>query len=198
MKKAIITITSILLLDQIVKIWIKTNMLLGQEFRVIGDWFIIHFVENKGMAFGYEWGGEIGKYFLTSFRIIAAIAMLIYLYRIIKQKRSNSLIISISMIFAGAVGNIIDSIFYGRLFSQSTYHQVATFLPEDGGYANVMLGKVVDMLYFPLFSLRIPDFIPYFGGEVFNFFQPVFNIADASVTVGVAILLIFNRHFLQE
>ncbi len=173
-------------------------MLLGQEFRVIGDWFIIHFVENKGMAFGYEWGGEIGKYFLTSFRIIAAIAMLIYLYRIIKQKRSNSLIISISMIFAGAVGNIIDSIFYGRLFSQSTYHQVATFLPEDGGYANVMLGKVVDMLYFPLFSLRIPDFIPYFGGEVFNFFQPVFNIADASVTVGVAILLIFNRHFLQE
>ena len=198
MKKAIITITSILLLDQIVKIWIKTNMLLGQEFRVMGDWFIIHFVENKGMAFGFELGGETGKYLLTSFRIIAAVAMLIYLFRIIKQKRSNSLIISISMIFAGAVGNILDSVFYGRLFSQSTYHQVASFLPEDGGYANIMLGKVVDMLYFPLFTLHIPDFIPFIGGEIFNFFQPVFNIADASVTVGVSILLLFNRHFLQE
>jgi signal peptidase II len=173
-------------------------MLLGQEFRVVGDWFIIHFVENQGMAFGLEWGGEIGKYFLTSFRILAAIAMLIYLSRIIKQKRANSLIISISMIFAGAVGNIIDSVFYGRLFTQSTYHQVATFLPEEGGYTNILLGKVVDMLYFPLFSLHIPDFIPFIGGEIFNFFQPVFNIADASVTVGVSILLLFNRRFLQE
>ena len=197
MKKAILTITTILLLDQAVKIWIKTNMFLGQEYRILGDWFIIHFVENKGMAFGFEFGGEMGKYFLTSFRILASIAMLIYLYRIIKQKRSNSLIISISMIFAGAVGNIIDSLFYGKLFSQSTYHQVATLLPKDGGYADLMLGKVVDMLYFPLFTLHIPRSIPFIGGD-FSFFQPVFNIADASVTVGVAILLLFNRHFLQE
>ena len=171
-------------------------MMLGQEYPVFGDWFIIHFVENKGMAFGYEWGGETGKYLLTIFRIIAATAIGIYLYRIIKRKQPATLIVSISLIFAGAVGNIIDSILYGKLFSQSSYHQIAAFLPGNGGYGKFLQGKVVDMLYFPLFEIRVPPSVPFIGGETFEFFQPVFNIADASVTVGVILLLLFNRKIL--
>ena len=198
MKKVIALILSILLADQSLKFWIKTHMLIGDEIPVIGHWFNLHFVENRGMAFGFEFGGDIGKLILTSFRIIAVILIGIFLTRIVRKKQATSFIISISMIFAGAIGNIIDSVFYGVLFSRSTYHQLATFLPQEGGYSSFLHGKVVDMLYFPLFHFRIPDNTPIWGGERFDFFQPVFNIADASISVGVALLLLFNRQFLKK
>ncbi len=198
MKKALSIIAGILLADQLLKFWVKTHMRLGDEIPVLGSWFNIHFVENKGMAFGLELGGDWGKLFLTGFRIVAVILIGIYLYRITQQKRPLSLIVSISMIFAGAVGNIIDSMFYGLIFSQSSYHQVASFLPKGGGYAGFMMGKVVDMLYFPLFHFRLPGNFPVWGGQRFDFFQPVFNIADSSITVGVILLLLFNRQIFKH
>ncbi len=173
-------------------------MLIGDEIPVLGHWFNLHFVENRGMAFGFEFGGDTGKLILSSFRIIAVVLIGIYLFRIIRKKQNTGFIISISLIFAGAIGNIIDSVFYGILFSRSTYHQMATFMPEEGGYSSLLHGKVVDMLYFPLFHFQIPEIIPIWGGERFDFFQPVFNIADASISVGVAILLLFNRQFLKK
>ncbi len=198
MKKALAIITGILLADQLLKFWVKTHMRLGDEIPILGTWFNLHFVENKGMAFGLELGGDRGKFLLTSFRIVAVILIGIYLYHISQKKRPTSLIVSISMIFAGAVGNIIDSMFYGLVFSQSSYHQVATFLPPEGGYTGFMMGKVVDMLYFPLFHFRLPASFPLWGGERFDFFQPVFNIADSSITVGVMLLLLFNRQIFKH
>jgi len=173
-------------------------MSLGQEFKVLGDWFIIHFTENYGMAFGLEFAGEKGKLFLTLFRIVAAIFIIIYLYRLTKRREHPLLIVSIAMIFAGAVGNIIDSTFYGLLFSASTFFEPAQFLPESGGYDALFHGRVVDMLYFPIIKGNWPSWFPFWGGQDFIFFRPVFNIADSSISIGVFILIIFQRKFFKE
>lgn len=195
-KIAIAVILIILFIDQLVKLWIKTHMVLGQEFKVT-DWFLIHFTENNGMAFGLELGGSAGKLILSIFRIVAIGAIAWYLYKIVKDLAPTGLVISIAMIFAGAMGNLIDSAFYGLIFNES-YYQVAQFLPQDGGYAGFLHGKVVDMLYFPLIEGHFPQWVPFWGGEDFQFFRPVFNIADSSITVGVAIILIFQKKFFKE
>ncbi len=181
-----------LLADQVLKFWVKTHMYLGQEHHIAGHWFIIHFVENPGMAFGLEFGGGFGKLALSLFRIIAVIAIGYYLVSIIKQKANTSFIIALSLIFAGAIGNIIDSIFYGVIFSSSDF-QLAQFMPADGGYGTLLHGKVVDMFYFPIIRGYYPQWFPFFGGESFEFFRPVFNLADSAITVGVALFIIFQK-----
>lgn len=198
----IISIVLILLIDQISKIWIKLNMALGESYNVGGlDWFQIHFTENPGMAFGMEFGGDYGKLFLTVFRIFVVIFIGFFIKKLIQKKASYLLLICISLIFAGAVGNILDSVYFGLLFSDSgsfLMPEVATFMPVDGGYAPMLYGKVVDMLYFPLFSGHWPEWVPYFGGNYFIFFQPVFNIADTSISVGVGLAILFYRRFQAE
>ena len=166
-------------------------MVIGQQY-VITDWFRILFTENKGMAFGIELGGDIGKILLTIFRILIVIFFILWFRSAIRKKQSKLLIIFLSFIFAGAVGNIIDSVFYGVLFSDSM-GQLASFLPEGGGYAPIFMGHVVDMFYFPLWEGILPEWIPIWGGEHFIFFQPIFNIADASISVGIILFLIFFR-----
>jgi signal peptidase II len=172
-------------------------MRLGEEFSVIGDWFIIHFTENPGMAFGMQFGGDFGKLALSIFRIIAVLGIGYYIYKLCKEKAPQGLIISFSLIFAGALGNIIDSAFYGLIFSES-YYQTATFLPAEGGYAPFLYGKVVDMLYFPLISGTFPNWFPIWGGDEFLFFRPVFNVADVSISVGVGLIILFQRKFFME
>ncbi len=190
-------IVLVLLADQILKIWIKLNMYIGQEFLVFGQWFRIHFTENEGMAFGMTLGGEYGKITLTLFRIIAVTFIGVYLYTLLNKRTPRGLIVSISLILAGALGNIIDSVFYGVVFTDS-YSKLATFLPEGGGYASWFHGKVVDMLYFPVFEGFLPDWFPIWGGEHMIFFRPVFNIADAAITVGVFMIIIFQRSYFKE
>jgi signal peptidase II len=197
-KKSLLTIFIVLLLDQAFKFWVKTNMFLGQEFHVFDGWFLIHFTENNGMAFGWSFSdGEYGKLFLSIFRIVAVGAIIYYLTRLIREKAHSGLILSISLILAGALGNIIDSAFYGMLFSDSTF-QVARFLPEEGGYSTFLHGKVVDMLYFPVLQGHFPDWFPVWGGEEFLFFRPVFNIADSSITVGVLLIILFQSRFFKD
>lgn len=197
MKKALITIVLILVIDQASKIWVKTQMLYDESISVFGHWFYIHFIENPGMAFGLEFGGDWGKLFLSLFRVVAVILIGFYLRGIIRKKVSAGLIISISLILAGALGNIIDSLFYGLIFSESTYFTAAELLPDGGGYGRFLYGKVVDMLYFPLFEGNFPDWVPYWGGDHFLFFRPIFNIADSSITVGVFLILLNQKRFFK-
>jgi signal peptidase II len=197
LSKSLIIIFAILLIDQGLKIWIKTNMMLGQEYHIF-DWFIIHFVENNGMAFGMELSGKFGKVVLSVFRIVAVVGIGWYLYKIARDEKSSmGLVVCVSMILAGAFGNIIDSVFYGLLFDAS-YGNVASFLPAGGGYAPFLHGKVVDMFYFPLWKGSYPDWLPVIGGDRFIFFRPVFNVADASISVGIMLLLIFQKRFLPR
>lgn len=191
MKKPILLIILVLIADQALKVWIKTNMVLGQEI-VFLDWFIIHFTENKGMAFGMEFGGDVGKYILSIFRLIAIVAICFYLNHLVKLNTKKGVVFSIALILAGAIGNMIDSAFYGLIFSES-YGQVATVF--EGGYSGLLQGKVVDMFYFPLFKGVLPEWIPFKGGDYFIFFRSVFNIADAAISVGVINLLLFHRKF---
>ncbi len=195
MKKALAIIFAVLGIDQAVKIWVKTSMYLGQEHRIF-DWFIIHFTENNGMAFGLELGGEFGKILLTLFRIGAVVGLFYLLKQLLKKGAPNLSTIAFSLIIAGALGNILDSVFYGLIFSDS-YGQLASFFPEGGGYAGLFQGRVVDMLYLPIYKGFLPEWIPFKGGDYFVFFRPVFNIADTAITVGVLILLLFQRNTLS-
>ncbi|PWD97671.1 lipoprotein signal peptidase [Marinilabilia rubra] len=197
LKTPLFIVAAILIIDQALKFWVKTNMMLGDEFSVFGNWFYIHFVENNGMAFGMELGGDFGKIFLSIFRIVAVIGIVWYLIKLARKDAPTGLIVSVSMVLAGALGNIIDSAFYGMIFNHS-YSQVASLFPEGGGYAPFLHGRVVDMFYFPLFSGVYPDWIPFLGGQQFIFFRPVFNIADSSITLGILSILVFQKHFFKE
>jgi signal peptidase II len=211
LKRSLIVIGLILLVliaDQSLKIWVKTTMVPGDEILLIGEKGKLHFTENPGMAFGMQFGGNMGKILLSLFRIAAAFFIGSYLSKLLKRGANFGLICSIGLIFAGAVGNIIDSAFYGMIFDSSLprYHpdlpaalapfgQKASFMPKAGGYAPFLQGKVVDMFYFPLVSGTFPSWIPFWGGDDFLFFRPVFNIADAAISVGVGIILVFQKRF---
>ena len=180
--KPLIVIFLVLLADQLVKTWVKTHMYLGQEFHIIGKWFIIHFTENNGMAFGMEFGGEFGKLALSLFRIAAVAGIGCGLHYLIKHKYHRGLILNVALIFSGALGNIIDSVFYGKIY----------------GYESWFHGRVVDMFYFPIAEGHFPSWLPIWGGEEFVFFRPVFNLADAAISVGVILILIFQKNYFKE
>lgn len=190
---AAVVILLLLFLDQASKIWVKTHMQLHESIEIF-SWFQLYFTENPGMAFGMEF---FNKLVLSVFRIVAVIAIAYYLIRLIRRNYSFGFIACVALVFAGALGNIIDSVFYGVIFDHS-YGQVATFMPADGGYASLLHGKVVDMLYFPLIRTTLPDWLPIWGGEEFVFFRPVFNLADSSICVGGALLLLFYHHTLSK
>jgi signal peptidase II len=194
-KIAAVVIVAVLAIDQAVKIWIKTHLALHESIPVFGDWFSIYFTENAGMAFGLQFGGVIGKIFLTVFRIALVALIGVYISKLLKRGAPASVVVGVALIFAGAVGNIIDSLFYGLLFSGSGSGQVAALFPAGGGYAPFLQGRVVDMLYFPLIETSFPDWVPVWGGEEFIFFRPVFNIADSVITTGVLYLLLFKRRY---
>lgn len=194
----VLTVMIILVLDHWLKFHIKTNYTLGESKTIFPNWFELHFTENPGMAFGLTLGGKWGKIVLTLFRIIASGIIIIYIRGLIKEGIKSITVILISLILAGAIGNIIDSILYGYFFEESTYHYVSKFLPNGNGYAPLFMGKVVDMLYFPLLDTHWPEWVPIVGGNRFQFFRPVFNIADAAISIGVFTVLIFrNRLFPQ-
>ena len=199
---SVVVISIVLVLDQILKIWIKTSMTLGEEIPVIGNWFKLLFVENNGMAFGWLGGGGFLKIALSLFRIVAIVALFWILVRQAKKDTKFGVLFGLALITAGAMGNIIDSVFYGRIFSESTFTQVATLFPDGGGYAGWLHGRVVDMLYFPIIDVAkenvswLPDF--FFGQDGrFIFFRPIFNFADATITVGVFYMILFQWKWLK-
>jgi len=193
--KAILLITLVLVIDQVVKIQIKTSMTIGESIPVFGNWFQIRFIENPGMAFGLDIPGRWGKPVLTIFRIIAVAVIGWYLHQQIVKKANTGLIMCVALILAGASGNIIDSVFYGVVFDESTYFKVASMFPAEGGYAPILYGKVVDMLYFPVIQGHFPAWFPGKGGEEFIFFRPIFNLADTSISVGIVSILVWQRKF---
>ena len=195
--KSILLILIILLIDQTSKYLVKTNMVIGQEIYVLGGWFRIHFLENNGMAFGMEMGGKTGKTILSLFRITAIGAIIWYLVRLLRTNANTGLVLCVSAIVAGALGNLIDSAFYGMIFGDS-WHTVASLFPDSGGYSSFLHGKVVDMLYFPVIDTAWPSWSPIHAGEEFIFFRPVFNIADSSIFLGVVSILLFHKKLLEE
>jgi signal peptidase II len=193
---ATIIIVCVILLDQFTKIWVKTHFFYGEEY-VITDWFRLYFIENNGMAFGMEFGS---KMLLTWFRIIAVILFIYYLYKIRNSKLlQKGYVVCVSLITAGALGNVLDCIFYGVIFDNPMPPFTATLFPEGGGYGTLFLGRVVDMLYFPLVEWNWSDWLPWIGGDHFIFFQPIFNVADAALSVGVILLILFySKNFYQQ
>ena len=202
-KKTLLFIIAVLLIDQVSKIYIKTNYVLGESTEIF-DWFHIHFVENDGMAWGTKISDFVSfisdrsaKLILTLFRIVAVTGIGFWLYRSLNKKHSKLLIIAIALIFAGALGNIIDSVFYGVIFSESSSN-IAEVLSSEGGYDSVFHGKVVDMLYFPIWDGVLPNWIPFFGGKYFSFFDPVFNVADVAISTGIGLLIFFNKRVFEK
>jgi signal peptidase II len=208
LKHVVFIIATIIIVDQILKIWIKTTYPTGEVIRVFGmDWFRLHFIENPGMAWGWKFGNETGKIVLTLFRLAAVIFGTWYLGQIVKKKYSKGFIVCASLIYAGALGNLIDSMFYGMFFDKGLHYEptindyisysgIAQFSSE--GYSSFLHGSVVDMLYFPMFSGNFPSWMPWVGGESFEFFSPIFNIADASISIGVITLLLFQKRFFKK
>lgn len=191
---SILIVFAVLIIDQLIKIWVKTHMFWHESIRIT-DWFFIYFTENNGMAFGME---IIGKLFLTTFRIVAVVLIIMYLIKIVKQNLKTGYIVCISLILAGAIGNIIDCVFYGVLFSESTHSSIATLVPIGEGYSEWFYGKVVDMFYFPIIDTYWPEWMPFVGGEHFIFFSPIFNFADAAISCGIIALLLFYSKYLNE
>ncbi len=193
MKRALLIILLVLLADQALKVWVKLTFFYDAAIPLFSDWGYLHFIENRGMAFGMEFGGAWGKLALSLFRIVAVGGIGYALMRMVRQGAHTAQVVSVSLIFAGALGNIIDSTFYGVIFSASTPFQKAVLFPPDGGYAPLLHGAVVDMFYFPLWEGVLPEWLPIWGGEHALFFRPVFNIADAAITVGVALFILVQR-----
>lgn len=194
-----IIIFAVLLLDQAFKIWIKTHFTLHQSVNVLGNWFQLCFVENEGMAFGMVLGGDFGKLFLSLFRIVLSAGIIWYIRKLLKNPETPmGVLVGLSMVLVGALGNIIDSAFYGLIFSESGVTSVATLFPPEGSYGTFLHGKVVDMLYFPLVDTVLPDNFPILGGRRFVFFQFIFNVADSAITCGAAYLLIFQYKFFSR
>jgi signal peptidase II len=196
-KKALILISLILLADQTLKIWVKTHMVVGQEYHLFDSWGLLHFIENNGMAFGMEMGGRTGKMILSVFRIVAIGGIGWYLSKLIKKESNPGLILAVSAILAGAVGNMIDSAFYGMIFNDS-YSVPATIFPPGGGYSTFLLGRVVDMFYFPIINTTWPSWSPVKAGESLVFFRPVFNIADSAITCGVLSIILFQKKMFRD
>ena len=194
--KISVLVVALLIIDQVIKLMVKTNMTLGQSIHVFGDWFQIYFIENNGMAFGMQFGGHIGKYLLSIFRIVLVGVIIFYINRLLKKPETPwGVLVGLSAIMCGALGNIVDSLFYGLIFSESTFTQVAQLFPEGGGYAPFLQGRVVDMLYFPLIDTDLPSWVPFWGGRHIIFFRPIFNFADSCITCGAIYLLIFHWRF---
>ncbi|MBQ7471496.1 MAG: lipoprotein signal peptidase [Prevotella sp.] len=191
---AVIIVVVSLLIDQLIKVWVKTNMTLHESIRVF-DWFYISFIENNGMAYGMQIGSKLA---LSLFRVFAIGLLAYYLWLQIRRKARTGYIVCLSMVLAGAIGNLIDCLFYGMLFSASSPHFTSYFVDFGTGYAPFLMGKVVDMFYFPLIVTTWPEWVPYWGGEEFVFFSPVFNYADANISVGVALLLLFYRNEISQ
>lgn len=197
--KITLLVLFLLIVDQVTKILVKTNMTIGQSISVFGDWFQIYFIENNGMAFGMQFGGLIGKYLLSIFRIVLVGFIIVYIRRLLRKPETPwGVLAGLAAIMCGALGNIVDSLFYGILFSESTYTQLAQFLPEGGGYAGLLQGRVVDMLYFPLIDADLPSWVPFWGGKHIVFFRPIFNFADSCITCGAFYLLIFHWRFFSS
>jgi signal peptidase II len=211
LRNVLFIVLLIIVADQALKIWVKTHMPLSYQWdyyhaqvsrydkgiKVIGDKFQIYFVENEGMAWGKTLGGYWGKTALTLFRLVAVVFGVFYIRSIIQKRYHTGFIVCASLIFAGALGNLIDSMFYGLVFEESTIDHVAKMFPPHG-YAGFLHGRVVDMLYFPLIKSHYPHWVPFFGGDDFEFFSPVFNIADASISVGVIAILLFQKKFFKK
>lgn len=198
--KISIFVILLLVIDQVIKFAVKLNMTLGESIPVFGDWFQICFVENNGMAFGMQFGGVVGKILLTLFRVVL-IGLIIYYINKVLLKKSDTptgVLVGVSLVLVGAIGNVIDCLFYGQLFSASSYLMVSEFLPSGGGYAPLLMGKVVDMFYFPIIDTVIPQWVPIWGGEEFLFFRPVFNFADSCISVAVIYMIIFHRKFFAQ
>ncbi len=199
LRSAILIIALIIIVDQALKIWIKTSFPLGHVTDVLGQrWFQLYFIENSGMAWGMELGGNWGKLFLTLFRLAAVSFGSWYLVKITREHYSKGFVICAALIYAGALGNLIDSMFYGMIFEESTYYHVAKIFPPENAYGGFLHGKVVDMLYFPIVHTTWPSWMPIVGGKNFEFFSPIFNIADASISIGVITLLLFQKRLLHK
>lgn len=190
MKRALLLIPLVLVADQALKVWVKLNFYYDGAIPLFGDWAYLHFIENRGMAFGMEFGGRWGKLVLSLLRVAAVIGIGVVLRRMVRQRASALQVYGVALILAGALGNIIDSTFYGVIFSQSTLFEKAVLFPPEGGYATLFHGAVVDMFYFPIWEGRLPQWLPVWGGQHFTFFQPVFNLADAAITVGIGLFII--------
>jgi signal peptidase II len=188
----------IVIADQVLKIYIKTHYHAGESHAVLGNWFQLYFIENEGMAYGWKLGGEWGKMALTLFRLAAVIFGIFYISKIVEKKYHKGFIICVALIFAGALGNLIDSMFYGLMFEESstiTYNVAKIFPPH--GYAGFLHGNVVDMLYFPIIHTQFPDWLPIWGGQDFDFFSPIFNLADASISTGIITIFVFQKKLLR-
>ena len=193
----ILVVLSVLVIDQAIKLYIKANYPVGEVVRIF-DWFRITFTENPGMAFGLEFGGNYGKLALSLFRVAAVIAGTVYIKKIVNEGEHKGFIVCVSLILAGALGNILDSAFYGLMFGPSDEFQIAQFMPEYGGYAGFLQGYVVDMFYFPIYQGVLPEWIPFWGGEHFEFFSAIFNVADMAISFGVGIILAFQKVFFKH